>query len=68
MNSGGLLRDGLHPNDEEQWRIRGLRDAHEDDLVERLEKAPPAAFVFLDKLRTTEIDGVIRHYRKPAAY
>jgi hypothetical protein len=47
--SGGLLRDGLHPNELEQARIRALRDEHEADLVLRMEKAPPAAFVFLDK-------------------
>jgi hypothetical protein len=47
--SGGMLRDGLHPTDPEQARIRALRDAHESDLLERLEREPPAAFVFLDK-------------------
>ena len=47
--SGGQLRDGLHPNDVEQARIVALRDAHEADLVARMEKEPPAAFVFFDK-------------------
>ncbi len=47
--SGGMLREGLHPNGYEQARIRALRDAHEDDFLARLEQAPPAAFVFLDK-------------------
>ncbi len=47
--SGGQLRDGLHPNGAEQARIVALRDAHEADLLARLEREPPAAFVFLDK-------------------
>jgi hypothetical protein len=47
--SGGQLRDGLHPTGAEQARIVQLRDAHEDDMLARLEESPPAAFVFLDK-------------------
>ena len=46
---GGMLHAGLHPNDREQAAIRAIRDAHEDDLLGRLEKDPPAAFVFTDK-------------------
>lgn len=49
--SGGQLPEpvGLHPNGAEQARITALRDAHEKDMLERLEKEPPAAFVFIDK-------------------
>ncbi len=49
--AGGQLPSptGLHPNLQEQARITALRDAHEADLFGRLIKAPPAAFVFLDK-------------------
>ncbi len=49
--AGGQLPEptGLHPNAQEQARIMALRDEHEVDLLARLEKAPPAAFVFLDK-------------------
>ncbi len=49
--AGGLLPEpiGLHPNMQEQARITALRDAHEVDLLARLQKAPPAAWVFLDK-------------------
>jgi hypothetical protein len=49
--AGGLLPEpyGLHPNGEEQAKILAQRDAHEEDLRARLEKDPPAAFVFIDK-------------------
>ncbi len=46
---GGMLHEGLHPNGVEQARIRAIREAHEDDLLARLQKDPPAAFVFTDK-------------------
>ena len=49
--AGGLLPDptGLHPTMHEAARIRALRDAHEQDLVLKLKREPPAAFVFMDK-------------------
>jgi hypothetical protein len=40
---------GAVPDDEQSERIRAIRDAHEADLVTRLEARPPAAFVFLDQ-------------------
>jgi hypothetical protein len=46
---GDMLHEGLHPNEREKARIRAIRDAHEDDLLARLRKDPPAAFVFTDK-------------------
>jgi hypothetical protein len=46
---GGMLHAGLHPNGAEQARIHAIRDAHEADFVARLEKDPPAAFVFIDR-------------------
>ncbi len=39
---------GGAPNDAQTARIEGIRDAHESDLLARLEAHPPAAFVFLD--------------------
>ena len=36
------------PDDAQAERIRAIRDAHEADLLDRLEARPPAAFVFLD--------------------
>ena len=39
---------GAVPDDTQSARIRELRDAHETDLLARLEARPPAAFVFLD--------------------
>ena len=40
---------GAQPNEAQSARIRAIRDDHERDFLERLERAPPAAFVFLDK-------------------
>ncbi|HEY8041684.1 MAG TPA: hypothetical protein VIF15_17885 [Polyangiaceae bacterium] len=39
---------GGHPDDAQSERIKAIRDAHEADLLARLEAHPPAAFVFLD--------------------
>ena len=39
---------GARPDDDQAAHIRALRDAHEADLVARLDARPPAAFVFLD--------------------
>jgi hypothetical protein len=36
------------PSDAQAARIARMRDAHESDLLARLEARPPAAFVFLD--------------------
>ncbi|HEY8088122.1 MAG TPA: hypothetical protein VIF09_09755, partial [Polyangiaceae bacterium] len=40
---------GGRPDDAQSDRIRALRDAHEADLLARLDAQPPAAFVFFDK-------------------
>lgn len=49
--AGGLLPapKGLHPTPPQADAIRALRDAHEVDLLARLEAEPPAAFVFQDR-------------------
>jgi hypothetical protein len=36
------------PDEEQAARIRAIRDAHEADLLARVQTAPPAAFVFFD--------------------
>jgi hypothetical protein len=46
---GGMLHEGLHPNGYEQRKILAIRDEHNADFLARLEKEPPAAFVFIDK-------------------
>lgn len=46
---GGMLHEGLHPNGYEQAKILAIRDRHQEDFLAKLEKDPPAAFVFLDK-------------------
>lgn len=47
--AGSYDPGGIHPTEAESARIRALRDAHADDLLARLENAPPAAFVFIDR-------------------
>jgi hypothetical protein len=46
---GSDLPEGLHPDGRESARIRDLRDAHEADFFAKIQSAPPAAFVFMDK-------------------
>jgi hypothetical protein len=46
---GSFDEDGLRPTSEQLERIRALRDAHADDLAQRLAQAPPAAFIFADR-------------------
>lgn len=46
---GSFDPGGLSPTEEEIGRIRAIRDAHAQDLAARLESAPPAAFVFVDR-------------------
>jgi hypothetical protein len=46
---GSFDPGGLTPTTDEVARIRAMRDAHVRDLAERLERAPPAAFVFVDR-------------------
>jgi hypothetical protein len=53
---GSDLPEGLHPDGFESQRIRDIRDAHERDFLARLEKTPPAAFVFMDRAPLTTED------------
>ncbi len=50
LNADAALGGGTggRPNDAQATRIRALRDAHEADLLARIEASPPAAFVFID--------------------
>jgi hypothetical protein len=47
--AGAYDPGGPHPTPEEASRIRAMRDEHAHDLLARLERAPPAAFVFVDR-------------------
>jgi hypothetical protein len=46
---GSWLPDGPHPNAAQAAVIRRMRDEHERDMLTRVKKEPPAAFVFFDK-------------------
>jgi hypothetical protein len=80
---GSFDPDGLHPTSAEQAKIQELRAAHARDLAARLERSPPAAFVFVDRspLMTTAdavedfsthcpavAAWVSRHYRPAAEF
>jgi hypothetical protein len=81
---GSDLPEGLHPDGYESQRIRDIRDAHEKDFLARLEKDPPAAFVFMNKapLMTEDEDAwvdfvehnpessiwVAEHYKETAVF
>ena len=45
---GSWLPDGPHPTPDQAREIKGMRDDHELDLLARVQKSPPAAFVFFD--------------------
>jgi hypothetical protein len=76
--------EGLHPTWNEALRILAMRKEHEQDFLARLEKDPPAAFVFMDKapLMADDQDAwqdfathceasapwVQAHYRQTAAF
>lgn len=47
--TGSWLPEGVHPTLAQSAAIRALRDEHEQDLLARVKKAPPAAFVFFDR-------------------
>ncbi len=70
--AGSWMKRGLHPTDEQAARIRALRDEHEKDLLERLEREPPAAFVFIDKAPLLSFDDAFfdfkMHSPKAAAW
>lgn len=46
--AGSWLPEGPHPTPDQARAIKAMRDEHELDLLARVEKAPPAAFVFFD--------------------
>ncbi len=47
--AGSWMKRGLHPDEAQSQAIRDLRDAHERDMLARIQREPPAAFVFIDK-------------------
>jgi hypothetical protein len=80
---GSWMPTGTRPNLDEAARIQALRDAHEADMLARLKKDPPAAFVFFDKAPLiSEEDAfadftahcpasaawVLEHYRETASF
>lgn len=52
----------LVPTEAQRARIRALRDAHEEDLVQRLEASPPAAFAVLDRSPLMTFDDALADF------
>jgi hypothetical protein len=50
LNADAALAGGTggHPDAAQAKTIRAMRDAHEEDMMGRMEASPPAAFVFID--------------------
>jgi hypothetical protein len=80
---GSWMPDGVRPNQAQAAKIRALRDAHEADMFARLQKEPPAAFVFFDKAPLISADDAFadftehcppsaawvgEHYKETAAF
>lgn len=47
--AGSPEPQGLHPTPEQARTIQAMRDDHERDLLRRLERTPPPAFVFVGR-------------------
>jgi hypothetical protein len=67
---GSFDEGGRVPDDDERARIRAMRDAHEADMLARLEKSPPAAFVFVGRSPLMTYDDAVRDFEEhcPATY
>jgi hypothetical protein len=46
---GSFEEGGLRPTEAERERIREMRKTHERELLARLQKEPPSAFLFIDR-------------------
>jgi hypothetical protein len=61
--AGSWMKRGLHPSVAEAQVIRQLRSDHETDMLERLEREPPAAFVFIDKAPLMTYDDSVFDFK-----
>ena len=59
---GSFDPGGLTPTDAERERILSLRDAHAADLAARLDRSPPAAFVFVDRSPLMTSDDAVADF------
>ena len=62
--SGSWMRRGLHPTAAQAAQIRSMRDAHEADMLDRLKKSPPAAFVFIDRSPLLSYSDAVYDFRE----
>ena len=67
--SGGF-EDGARPTAEQRRAIASMRDAHEQDLLTRLQTAPPAAFVMIDRSPLLRFDDAAQDFEEhcPTAF
>ncbi len=61
--AGSWMKRGLHPTDAEAAHIRQLRDDHENDMLARLQREPPAAFVVIDNAPLLSYDDAFVDFR-----
>lgn len=59
---GSADPQGPHPTEDDAARIRAIRDEHVADLTRRLEAAPPAAFIFVDRSPLMSSDDAVADF------
>lgn len=60
--AGSYEDDGPHPDARAKATIRAMRDAHEVDVLARLEREPPPALVFIDKSPLMSSDDAVSDF------
>jgi len=60
---GAFEEGGRKPTAGEQEVIRAMRDAHERDMLARLERSPPAAFVFVGRSPLMSYPDALEDFR-----
>lgn len=64
---GSWLPEGPHPTPDQAREIKGMRDEHELDLLARVQKQPPAAFVFFDNAPLVSWQDAVHDFHEQCA-
>ncbi len=59
---GSYDPDGPRPTAEQAERIRALRDEHVRDFFQRIERDPPAAFIFTDRCLLMSLEDAVEDF------
>jgi hypothetical protein len=65
--SGSWLPEGPHPTEQQARAIKAMRDEHEEDLLARVMKSPPAAFVFFDRAPLVSWEDAVFDFHEQCA-